>query len=762
MFEKTAGPWALMEAAASTSGPPFDWPRLVSGCRDLLQRIAYAQQRLPEPFLDAILELGDGMVLGSLAANADALEAHPGLRARLAATGARQIAAVAEYQPYKPDPWGIGLRRTVFARLVEPPVSNPSSDRAAVAAPYPAVVRAVLNTVRSKLTPAEQLRGILTLRRMEGLDTPLPHGLVAVPDGPIEGLEALLAASEGTSGAIEELRSGFTGNLPLREELDWAAVAAATPFGAAAAAALAGRTDCPEELRHALFLAEPAAVAPAVPRLTEAMALAAVPKKVLRVVAKRAVADGLDPELLLERMRPAAAVLEFVRLDELAKLVDTHLGADPWRWGWVRSKVGSFPGSVTALLTAAGRVAFLAKATGGRPAFLGLLNHATTETQLALLEHLDDGTVTDLFTQGDWRAEWVERALTDPRPALRLALASRPSLDAASAERLATLDDPVVNGKLFRRTGTSHRLRMELLDGRPFDPAARQELFKLNAGFHGTDPLKCADLALQRHLLRHVRVRGKTAQFRLLLNLWHRHGPAAVTGLLEAELKPVGFSAAVIAVPVRSRMTKLLAVPDETARQERFDALEAEVALAESAEGQLALLRSDTVDADTLGRDTRLWHWDAILAAHRRDPLPGRGLVAIREQRGCPAELVAAGAGILRPWASAVDAELAAGRPPEEVLAAPRTGHYDGWLWRATESGAVTWEQVLWHARPVDKVLELIGGDSSSPAARAALARLLGEVWDGNVDAIVLAVRMAGDFPGSVAELLQVATAAAA
>src|SRR5205085_2408917 len=104
-------------------------------------------------------------------------------------------------------------------------------------------------------------------------------------------------------------------------------------FGGPAAAALAARPDCPDDLRFTLLLAEPAAVAPVVPRLSEAMALAALPKKgaakAARAVARRAVTDGLDAGLLLQRMGPAAAVLESARTGAspevgaaLAKLVE--------------------------------------------------------------------------------------------------------------------------------------------------------------------------------------------------------------------------------------------------------------------------------------------------------------------------------------------------------------------------------------------------------------------------------------------------------
>ncbi|WP_426501985.1 hypothetical protein ACPPVO_30530 [Dactylosporangium sp. McL0621] len=468
MFDRTPGPWALMEAAAQAGGAAFDWPRLMSGARDLLHPIAYDQQRLPAAAVAALLELGDDDVLGALAQNEAALAAHPGLRERLARAGGVRVAGVALQRR-----WELRLQRMLVARNA-PEYGQYRHNRAAVVGPRIPVVREILRGVGPDLTRAEQLRAMLSLHRLGGLAEWRPEWLPAVP---AERLEELVAEAEGTAGAIEELRGGFAEHLALRETLDWDAVAAAGPFAGPAAAALAARPDCPEALRFELFLADPAAVAVAVPRLTEAMALAPVPKKgaarAARIVAKRAVADRLDPALLLQRMRPAAAVLETVRLDELAKLVEAHLGADPGRWAWVRGRLNAFPGAVAELLESAGTAAWPDRTTTGRAAFVTLLDHAPVETHLALLGTMDDQTVHGLFTQGSWRPEWVDRALTDPRRALALALASRLTLGAGAAERLATLDDAEVNGKLFRRTGPSHALRRRLLAGGPFDPAVR-------------------------------------------------------------------------------------------------------------------------------------------------------------------------------------------------------------------------------------------------------------------------------------------------
>jgi hypothetical protein len=303
---------------------------------------------------------------------------------------------------------------------------------------------------------------------------------------------------------------------------------------------------------------------------------------------------------------------------------------------------------------------------------------------------------------------------------------------------------------------------MQLLSGRPFDPQARAQLLQQTAGWHGTDPLHCADQELQRHILRHVRVRGTTAQFRLLLNLWHRHGPDAVADLLAADLKPVNFSAAPITPAVRRRVAQILAVADPATRQAELDALEAEVAAEESPEGQFALLRAERTDHTLLFKETRLWHWDAIVAEHRREPLPEPILATVADAREVPAELVEAGRHKLRPWESEQASEYTAGRPVEEIMAAEREGHFGGWIGKFTAAGIATWPQVLRHTVPASLPLDLVGGNTSTEEGRAALAALLAELWDGNLEAIVLAAGMVTEYPGPAADLIAVATAAAA
>ncbi|MFB9444184.1 hypothetical protein Dvina_26635 [Dactylosporangium vinaceum] len=757
--------FALIEAAATVIGAAVDWPRLVSGAREALPSLLRTHRRLPLPFVEAALALGDPELLVALAHNSELLAAHPALRERAARGGRPGITTQALLR------WDLRHQRLA---LTHHPADGPdvtpwiNRQRSGVVGPTAAAVRSAWLGNPAGLTVAEHWRALATLARVEPDGAGLPEATLHpevrahLPLSAAQ-LEAKAAEWEGTTGAIDELRRGFAEHLPLRTELDWAAIAAAhdeTPFAGAAAAGLAARADCPPALRAALYAADPAAVAPVLPRFTQTEALAAVPKKAARAVARRAVAERLDPALLLRRLQPAAAVLEWVRLDDLADLVRRHLGADPAKWAWVRAKLNAFPGPVTELLESAGTAAWPARVATGRTAFVTLLDHAPAAAHLALLDDLDEKTIAELFARGTWRPEWLDRAVADPRPEIRLALAARPSLDAASAERLATLDDPRVNGLVFRRTGTSYRLRMELLAGRPLDPEVRTQLLQQTAGWHGTDALDCADVQLQRHILRHVRIRGKTAQLRLLLNLWHRHGAAAVADLLAAELKGANFSAAVITPAVRRRVEAILAVTDPAERAAQLGALEAETAAEESPEGQFALLRAERTDHTNLFKETRLWHWDAIVAEHRREPLPDPILAVIATGREVPVELVEAGRTKLRPWDSEQAAEHAAGRSVEAIVGTVREGvQYGGWITAFIAAGVATWPQLLRHAVPAGLVLEHIGGSAGHPEGRAALAALLAEGWDGDLDAIALAAGLVSDYPGPVAELVTVAAA---
>ena len=173
-------------------------------------------------------------------------------------------------------------------------------------------------------------------------------------------------------------------------------------------------------------------------------------------------------------------------------------------------------------------------------------------------------------------------------------------------------------------------------------------------------------------------------------------------------------------------------------------------------------LRADRTDHANLFRESHHWHWDRLLAEHRREPFPDVVVGMMARSRGCPPEFREAGRNVLFWWQSAREAALAKGAAVEEVLAgsAVTGGGYDTeWIARVVAAGRVSWDQLLRHVHPARFVL---GAEVSEHAGarHAALSALITECVNGNADAFALAMRMLPDFPGSVHELLRTAVAA--
>ena len=812
--------WMLIRAAR-----PADWPRYVDGVADLLMPVLKECRPLPGGLVDAALAGRRTELLTALASNVKLLDAEPGLRDRLAATGSPGVAGIA----LRSRGWTLAQRRLVLssARPEEPGWEGPGgvvdgllSDtdlarlRAAVGCPFPDTVRRALRVGAARLTTAEQLRALLTLHTLEGTAAAgaalaAAHIRPEVAAGGPADLARRTQVAEGTAGALAELRdSGFAEraeHLALRVTLDWPAVLAAhaaDPLPDDAVTALVGRPDCPQDVVLAFFATSAGAVAPAVP-VSEALLLAPSPArgaaKTVRVLARNAVEAGIGgPALLLEHLRPALPVLDAIRLrpedpaagaaaDELTaaleKLVAEHLGADVAAWRAVRGRLKAFKGTVAELLAApspapvswpdAEALPDLSKPTsvsGLRAAFLALLDAAPTPTQLALLAHVDDRTAHDLLAHGRWRPEWAEHVIEHGPPAARLALAARGSLGAAAIERLMTLDDPVINGQLFQRAGATYAQRTRLLSGRPcgpgrtdpvpLDPAFRKRLLARTGGWSGRDALDCPDPQLQLHILRHVRLRGRIPQLHLLAGVWRRQGPAAVAKLVEADLKPVNYTRNPFQPATKRTIKSLLAQSDAVAA---LAGLQAEVDREETAEAQIAALRTERTDHTNLFAESHDWHWPELLAEHRREPFDDKVVGVMGTSRGAPEEFREQARRVLLPWNSDEEALLCAGTPAEQVLA-ERVRTVSDWLQRALITGHVTPAVALRHGHPAATILLYLSmaesGRTRAEGARlaadidAAVAALLAETIGDNPDAWVLTLRMLGGFAGPLPELL--------
>jgi hypothetical protein len=256
-------------------------------------------------------------------------------------------------------------------------------------------------------------------------------------------------------------------------------------------------------------------------------------------------------------------------------------------------------------------------------------------------------------------------------------------------------------------------------------------------------------------------LRGRIPQLHLLLELWERHGPAAVAELIEADLKPVNYTRNPFQAQAKKTIKALLARPDDAAARAE---LRAEVTREESPAAQIETLRQERTDHVNLFRESHDWHWPQLLAEHRRAPFDEAVVAMLGRSRGCPEELRRASRGALLPWSSDQERDLVAGFTPEDVLTGTPLTRTD-WLPRALAAGRVTAEQALRHGHPARAVLAALGRDDPEwPAAdrvatSVALAGMLAATIGDNADGLVLTLRMLPDFAGTLPELLQTAAA---
>ncbi|MFC7328701.1 hypothetical protein [Marinactinospora rubrisoli] len=456
---------------------------LERGAADLAEVVRHAPG-LPPPLVEAVLAVG-GEWIGALARNT-AMTESAALRFRLAGTG-HPLVARAVFESAWPwrrweirvllaaaDPADPGWKpRVSRARALVTEYATgrrdgePHTVRAAVAAPFPRLVRAALAT-DGILERADVLRGLLSLHDHGGpaqlraalgepaIDRTLRrHGCadlgaraLAGPDGAAE-LRAAVVAAEGTPGGPAE------DYLNPWREVDWPALLAAHAGRALPpwlVEALVGRADCPDEAFAPLGAAhpEPAVLLDGLERPAPAALLGAlrgdgITADTLIATFDRGLGRTITGEDLLHRVRPARVVLEVAQgvrdpgerarsewwafRAALADLVARRLGSNVAAWRALRAGLAEFPGTVAELLAdAAARAGEVADAPwpharelpaltfpwwvlkGERAAFVELLNAASTAAQRELLRHVDDETASDLLAMGEWRPEWLDWA----------------------------------------------------------------------------------------------------------------------------------------------------------------------------------------------------------------------------------------------------------------------------------------------------------------------------------------------------------------
>jgi len=592
-----------------------------------------------------------------------------------------------------------------------------------------------------------------------------------------EGIEALAAELDTTAAAITELRAAEPREADYvareRAGLDWPLIAeahAAEPFAPAAATALAAREDCPDELRTALFAAHPAEVAGAFPHLpADFFSLplkGSARTKAVRALTARFLTDGRVAELV-EHAHPAAQVLEASRradpIDPLTwKLQPVHtvvggilartVGTDVGAWRALRRLLKRHKGTIAELCETATAspdrdgtwpdaeplpsADAKPSLTGTRKAFVVLLDAAGVDTQLALLPHLDDRTAADLFTHGVFRREWFAHVVEKGTPNLRLAFTrTRGTLDVQQIQRLLDLDEPELAGALALRRPMTAAQITHIMSGKAFPgggsfpEALRTRFLAATGGWTPRHAIACADPEVQRHILRHVRVRGIVPQLRLLLDLWERDGKSEMLALVQADLDPLKYTRAEFQGGVVKRMRKLAAAEDEgTAKGE----LGAYLAERETAEWQIQRLQG----GDTFHRESHDWFFEEIAKAEGE-----RRLGVLDGVRASPG-------------GERLDEHLKAradsGSFPSKDVDDTRRLIAEG-----IGAGTLTWAEIFAEGSPAAHVLAAANDDATErwlPGLRAVVGRL-----DLDAEAQLVALGMLRDFAGTVPELLATA-----
>jgi hypothetical protein len=667
--------------------------------------------------------------------------------------------------------------------------------RPAVVCAFPDLVRHALITLGPKLAGAEQLRGLLSLYVHAGpaevlaavQSAELSADVVKVAReaaGAADGERRLRAAAEeaeSTAVLIDELYRVESGKrrprgggakgallsaadlVNARTDLDWSALLAAhttRPFSKEKTVLpLVQRSDCPRQMLVALLAAPPS--------VTSASVWA-------EEAAVRALGKGLTGSELLDvsRMAKGVLALSLGRDDApgwaefraaLKPVVQDRLGTDIPAWHALRARLADHPGTVAELigesLAAAAPVdpgdpgepwpdaAGLPDPRRGRgdvpatrAAFLVLLEAARTETQCALLPHLDDMTSYELVVSGSWKPELAEHIVTEGSPRDRLVLARRKGLTPHWVGRLLAWDEPDVNTSLFFQHGATDPQKLAIAAGVPAG-AGRSSLLPLPTqlreymiGKQGhswtTDfALASGDPGLVRNVLHYAKVDSRVRQLRMFTALWRRSGRDEVRALLAEDFSAVkGQRTKEFEPEVRSLLKDLLALPNETEALEQL-----------RAHTLVTMLRYGSPDENVVAIELPSWDWSTVLAAHRQQPFDPRMLRWLAGRAGCPAALTE---GLQSSADEPVGIQpTAASESHSAEPSAPDTSvELDDW---ARKLAVMPVGEALSHIDPPDEW-------------KQAMADVLAPI-NGNTEAWVLVLRMLPGFPGSLTELVSTA-----
>ncbi|MGY4956615.1 hypothetical protein [Streptomyces nigrescens] len=501
----------------------------------------------------------------------------------------------------------------------------------------------------------------------------------------------------------------------------------------------------------------------------EFLAEAAADDIPLSHVLKRGIGEGqLCPHRVLTELTPAADILRALPYAHeptrkaVADLV-APLGADPVNWLTYYDRMRRFPrNSVAALVadvtdpgsrkkrcTSWPRPRNAQFPPGDTPeesraAFLGMLECAPEEVQIAVVPSLDPLAVQQFLREGN------------PSPVVREAVVAAHGLPAQLAmaagtvreeklEYLLGLDEPAVDAQLFRDHPLDRSERARLLAGRlrggGIRPVSGELLAELDDLIISQDRdrlldgLESGDLNVARRILDKLRLYLPAGRLRLLSAVWERGGPDAVREILAMNRLPV---------TLRRWTEKLLDVPDGL---ERLRARLAE----EAAPERLAAYLTRPGDRPDIRLNRLLSEgmelpWEALVAAHRAGPLSADLVNAlVTEHPDCPRELLLAG--------------LA--NSPER---------WGSWTDTALRNGSLTLEDLLDHTAPAQAALDLLHRyryghrDDRFPEemwrpVRERAAALVREHLGTDVEAWSVFLRLLPTFVGTLPELAATAGA---
>ncbi|WP_436770605.1 hypothetical protein [Yinghuangia sp. YIM S09857] len=324
-------------------------------------------------------------------------------------------------------------------------------------------------------------------------------------------------------------------------------------------------------------------------------------------------------------------------------------------------------------------------------------------------------------------------------------LALRPDLGPDELASLLALDDPEVDARLFVGPVLHEDERRRMLDGLRFDGGIG------TVGAPLLDLLWSADRArLRRWLPSAVRsgdpgvaaavvgrvvLETESGRLRPIVAVWGRHGREAARTVLESASYPPEHVTAI---------ERALDAPDG------LNTLRARLAELAQPRTMIASLRTLPRDRQTrlvaqIAAEGGVFPSAEVVRAHEDDPLPEALHSALAELPGSSRELVVS--------------RLHVGLPED--------GGSARWLDAALEQGVLSPDDLLRHARPAARVLVLLADPAArdrrerwaSSAPRVDTGAFFRAVLGTHVDTWVVAALLAGDFPGSVTELLETAVA---